>query len=909
MKVFIIDGSSFLYRAYYSIKPLTATYKPTGQQMMVNAVYGFCRMVKKLINQQNPDHLVVAWDSKGKTIRHEIYPEYKETRQAAPTDLFQQKVMIQEFCDLVGIHQVEQTGVEADDLMYSIALGMKEQGIESVVVTSDKDLRQILDQENKITIFDPFKDGFMDYNAAGLRYGFNVEKLPFYFSLIGDASDNIPGVKGIGPKTAEQIVNQFKSLDDLYANLDKIERDRIRDLLATHKSDAYLSLDLFTLRKIDLENNPEKYAYNHENWNNSSEFFKNLNFKSLLSDSEVSGVASAKTEALAADLEKKRELAKKYKFILVNQREQLENLVNKIKQFGAFAIDTEGLSLDPLMKSIVGISISVEEGESYYIPFGHKATEQLSKQEVIDILKPVFESFDIKKYMHNAKFDILMLFSIGITVNNIEFDTILAASLLLTENQSIGLKNLSEYYFNEPMLSFQNVVKDLKYKSFADVPLDLATKYSAADAHQTLKLVKIFREQLKENNLEHLFYNLEMPFLRLLVEIEKEGIFLDVAHLKTIGTNVDQEILDLNKKIIDLVGEEYKDINLNSPKQVEDLLFNYLKLPIVKKTYSKNSYSTDVEVLTELAKLHPVPELLLKYRELFKIKSTYIEALPDYKNKYTNRIHTSFNQTSVATGRLASSDPNLQNIPVDKLSIRSAFKPKEGYKFIAADYSQIELRVLAYLSQDPTLLEAFNKDIDIHALTASGLFNVPVDQVTSEQRQIGKKINFSILYGITPHGLSKQLNISNSQAKLYIDRYMATYPFVSQWMSDVIAKTQEKGYVETVHARRRHISYIHEKNKNLFQLGCRLAINTMGQGTASEIVKLGMLKLQEDLVKNNLNAKILLQIHDELLLEVPESEVEIVKNLVKNNLESAVCWNLPISVSLKIGENWQDVTK
>lgn len=909
MAVFIIDGSSFLYRAYYSIKPLTAISKKTGEKIPVNAVYGFCRMIKKLLEENKPEYMLVVWDSKGKTFRHELYTEYKQTRQSPPSDLFEQKKLIQEFCEIINLTQLEKIGIEADDLMYSVAKNLELQNINSIIVTSDKDLNQALDKQKKITILDPLKNLLVDYDTAKEKYGFAIEKLPFYFSLIGDSSDNIPGVRGIGPKTAEKIVQNFESLEDLYLNLKLIENKKTRELLINNKEHAFLSQNLFLLQDQNLKVKLENYAYKKDNWFNSSQFFMDLNFKSLIDKLDQQKNVN---DTGITDIK----LANKYNFVLINTQIQLNNLIQDIENIGHVAVDTESMSLNSLTDSIIGVSLCIRDGEAYYIPFGHKpdnlengVISQLSKQEVLFSLKQILESNKIKKYMHHAKFDILMFYSAGIQVQNLDFDTIIAASLLLPETESKGLKALSEYYFQETMLSYKEIVKDQQYKNFGEVPLHIATQYAAADAHQTFKLTNLLKILLLEQKLDQLYYSLEIPFLEILIKMEKTGIFLDIEKLKIIGLDVDQELNKLNNRIRDLIGPDFGPINLNSPRQLENLLFNHLKLPTVSKTVSKESYSTNASVLQELISLHPIIELIIKYRELYKLKTTYIEALPEYINNFTKKIHTRFNQYSVATGRLASSDPNLQNIPVDKYNIRSCFKPAAGYQFIGADYSQIELRVLAYMAQEPKLIEAFQEGHDIHALTAAGLFGVEITAVSQEQRQIGKRINFSILYGITAHGLSKELKISNSQAKIYINKYMEQYPAVSNWMKTVIEKTELNGYVETYLGRKRYIPYIHEKNKNLYQLGCRMAINMVGQGTAAEIVKMGMLNLQKAVEQNKLQTKILLQIHDEVVLEVPESELATVKKLVKSSLENIVDWNIPLGVSVKTGLNWQEITK
>lgn len=894
--VFLIDGSSFLYRAYYGTRPL---HTPSGVQ--VQAVYSFCRMIKKLIDTFKPHYFVVVWDSKGKTTRHEIFPAYKATRQAPPSDIFDQKKLILDFIQMIGLPQIAQPGIEADDIMYSIAQEQKKEGKQVVFVTSDKDMSQALDSH--IVIFDPFKDEFLDVAAFEKKRGFGVEKLPFFFSILGDASDNIPGVKGIGEKGATDLVTQFASLEDMYANLDKITKERTRTLLAQQKENAFLSERLFLLQYYPSGMSLDALAFDPQNWIAGKPFFQELDFKSLLK-----GLDTTLQQTLVT-AEEKIERLKKYSFKAITTSQQLHDLCFLLRDRQILAIDTETTGLSPLQDELVGISLCVHEGESFYVPIGHKTDEpQLSRAEVIAALKPILEDESIKKYLHHAKFDQLVLFNAGITLKGVAFDSYIAAVLVNQEWQRAGLKDLSVAHFNEPMLTFDDVVKANKFKDFSYVPIELATIYAAVDAHQTLRLKKVLEPELKELHLWSLYEKIELPLIQVLFEMEARGIYLDVSLLKKMSAEITIAIAFLEQEIVALSGEQARSINLNSPLQVQKLLFEQLQLPTQKKS-AKGAYSTDVEVLEILAKIHPVPGLILKHRELSKLKNTYIDALPTYVNPRTHKIHTTYSQVSVATGRLASSDPNLQNIPVNSFGVRAAFKPDEGCVFLSADYSQIELRVLAYLSGDLALTTAFLNGHDIHAQTASGLFDVPLDQVTNEQRQIGKRINFSVLYGLTPFGLSKDLNIPFKDAKTYIDKYFAQYPQVSVWMEMIVDQTKKQGYVTTLWGKRRYIPAIHEKNRNMYEEACRVAINTVAQGTAAEIMKLGMVQLDAELKKRGLGASLVLQIHDELLINVPKGQEEATEAVVKQVLESVVDWTVPLVVTTRFGANWDEVTK
>jgi len=898
--IFLVDASSFLYRAYYSLRPFY-----TSEGIPVQAVYNFCRMFKKLINMFKPDYIALVWDSKGKTTRHDLYKEYKATRQAPPSDLFNQKKYIVEFAHLIGIKQLQQQGIEADDIMFSIAQEHTKEGDVVVFITSDKDMGQALDDQTYL--YDTFKDTVYDKETFEEKRGFPVKKMPFFYALLGDVSDNIPGVKGIGKKTALELVNRFDSLEDLYARLDEISKARIKNALAEKKDNAFLSRDLFLLQYHPTGISKQDLSFNVQDWKKARPLFEQLNFQSLLKNFE--NTKEEKSEAIA----KKIDYWKNFDFKVVNTPEGLDALCTYLKKKKSFAIDTETSGLDPLVVDLVGLSFCAESGKAFYVPCNDKAGgKQLSQEKIIAALKPILEDPQYQKYAHNAKYDQLVLHNHGIELQGLAYDTLVAAKLVLKDWQRLGLKYLSEYYFDKPMLSYEDVVKHHNYKNFSDVPLDLALLYSCADSQQTLCLVDVLNMALKKNKLSALYRDIEHPLVQVLYAMEREGIYLDVAVLKKLDKAVTKELATIEEKIIALVGQEGKEINLNSPRQVEELLFYTLKLPPQKKS-GTGHYSTDHAVLSVLARIHPVPGLILKHRELSKLKNTYIDALPTYVNQKTKRVHTTFSQTVVATGRLSSVKPNLQNIPADfsgyGIEIRAAFKPKPGNIFIAADYSQIELRVLAYLSQDKNLLQAFLVGHDIHTETAARLFDVPLDQVTKKQRQLGKRINFSILYGLTPYGLSKDLNIPFKDAKQYIEKYFNQYPQVSVWMEKIIVSARDKGYVQTYWGRRRYVPNIYEKNRTLYEEARRVAINTVVQGTAAEIMKQGMIGLMAAFKKNKLDAQILLQIHDELLISVAQKDQNKAITVIKQVLESVVDWNVSLKVSTKVGYDWKVVTK
>lgn len=900
--LFLIDGSSFLYRAYYGLKPL---HSPAG--IAVQAVFSFCRMIKKLIDTYGPECIVLVWDSKGRTTRHEIFADYKATRQAAPSDLFEQKEYIIEFADLIGMRQVAQVGVEADDLMYSLAKEwMVNQDNAVVFVTLDKDMGQALTLGQQIYLLDAFKEQFIDSTEIQQKMGFPVEKIPFYFALLGDSSDNIPGVKGIGKKTAVDLVNQFDSLEDMYSRLHEIKKAGVKTALLTNKENAFLSFQLFLLQYHPMNLSAEQLLFDAQGWNKARPLFEQLGFKSL-----VAGAGETKQER-AQEVQDKIAYWKDYKFKVVNTPQLLHELCEHLKNKGAFAVDTETTGLQALEVELVGISFCADEESAYYVPCAHKTDElQLSQTEVIAVLKPILEDVRYKKYLHNAKYDMLVFSAHGIELAGVALDTLIGANLIIKEWQSASLKKLSHAFFNEEMLTYEDVVKNNKYKDFSFVPVELAALYSCADSYQTFRLVAIIEDAFKkEKKIQALYEDIEHPLIEVLYEMEKEGVNLDVNLLHELDKKVTADISQIETAIAQVVGKET--INLNSPSQMEYLLFSVLQLPPQKKSPT-GKFSTDQEVLNILAALHPIPALIIKYRELTKLKNTYIDALPTYVNKKTHRLHTTFSQTAAATGRLASSNPNLQNIPADSagygIQVRAAFKAGAGRMFISADYSQIELRVLAYLSQDTNLLNAFLQGQDIHTQTSARLFEVALSAVTHEQRQLGKRINFSILYGLTPYGLSKDLGISFKDAKKYIERYFEQYVQVSAWMLSVVEYAKKHGYVETLWGRRRYIPTIYEKNRTMYEEACRIAINTVAQGTAAEIMKLGMIAVRKELLAHYPDSFIVLQIHDELIISAPEKDAAVVETLVKRVLESVVQWNVPLEVSTCSGADWKVVTE
>ena len=895
--LFIIDGSSFLYRAFYALKPLSA---PDGT--LVQAVYGFARMLKKVIDKNQPEHLLIVWDSPGKTLRHAVYAEYKATREAPPKDLFTQKELILELASRIGISQLSVPGIEADDLIYSVAQAAKCNNQTAVIITSDKDLRQMLDES--CFIFDPFLDQFLDRAAVEKIYGFPLERLPLYFAILGDASDNIPGVSGIGKKGAEELAQTYTSIEDIYARIDSV-KPKLRKYLEASKDDALLSYELFKLRNITRENTSTHYPFDIKQWEQANPFFEQLGFKSLLT--RTSSGISIQTQTSVFAPEKTETITKiDARLVCVHTKQELIEIDKVLTQSKEFALDTE-TTPDHIP---VGLSICCADDCAYYIPFGHGTDEpQLHRSEVGAWLKPYMESTEYKKIFHHAKFDIQVLSKLDIKTNATAFDTMIAAHLLLDEDQSVGLKNLSASLLGEPMLSFADMVEKKGRTSFDQVPLEEATQYAAVDALQTWKLYKIFEPHIKERSLETIFYDIELPLIDVLCAMEHEGIYLDKGIAEHNNKSLEELLRVIREQIDALLGPQYKDLNLNSPKQLQKVLYTDLALTPSKKTTKTKSYSTDQEALESLKDKHPLIPLLLRHREIQKLLSTYGYGLLAARSIH-GKIHTSYSQTRTATGRLASSDPNMQNIPTGAansgISIRSAFVAPVGYCYLSADYSQIELRVLAQLSGDEKLVHAFLHNQDVHALPASGLFGVHVEEVTYNQRQIAKKINFSILYGQSAYRLAKDLDVGFSQAKEFHEKFWLQYPGVVTWMAATIDKVRECGRVCTWCGRQRSIPGIYEANKQLYEAATRIAINTPCQGTAAEILKKGMIELNKRLREQKLDAKILLQIHDELIVQIAQKDTDAVCALVKDTLENIMPeWRVPLKASLHIGNSWQ----
>lgn len=899
-KIFLIDAHGYLHRAYHALPPLT-----TSKGEPVNAIYGFARMIFKLLTEYKPDYLAVCFDAPGPTFRKNIYPEYKATRKETEPELKSQFPLSRELVQAMELTSFEVEGFEADDLIATLAKKAEQDNLEVVIVSSDKDVLQIVNE--KIKVLNEPKDILFDREKVLEKWGVNPEQLIDVFSLMGDSSDNVPGIKGIGEKTAVRLIQDYGSVDELLKNLNRLS-GKIKELFDLYKGQLQKSRELLVLNT---------HAPIHVDWESCRvqtpkrdvliPFLKKMEFHKLVSDLISKGMISAPKEET-------KNISSHYETIL--NKEQLAQLVQTLNSAEKFAIDVETTGLDVKKSELVGISISWENDFAAYIPLRHSylgVPEQLHVKEVVESLKPLLENDSIKKVGQNLKFDFSFLTQAGIRMKNLYFDTMVASYCLDPSRNSHGLKDLALEYLGRNMVRIEELVAPSSSRSRSremamdKVEIERVSPYACADADCTLQLENRLSMLLKEKKCESLFYQVEMPLIEILADMEMMGVKVDIEYLEKIDRQFSKGIQELETESYRLAGQEF---NLNSSKQLAFILFEKLKLPPARKT--KTGYSTDEEVLNFLSSAHELPRILLKHRELSKLKSTYIDGLLPLIQDENSRVHTSFNQTATATGRLSSSDPNLQNIPIRTeygRMIRRAFVPDQGCLFLSADYSQIDLRILAHLSQDSVLCKAFCEGADIHKATAAEVFHVPLEKVTDEQRKRAKAINFGIVYGQQAFGLSHQLEISMAEAQETINKYFQKYSGVKDWIEKIKQQARTDGYVKTLLGRLRYLPEMHSKNGAIRAFAERTAINTPVQGTAADIIKVAMISINKKLmaIDSQRAAKMLLQVHDDLLFEVPENELEKVAKIVREEMENAVQLAVPIQVDLKIGKNWADV--
>jgi len=896
--LYLIDGSSYIFRAYYAIRHLS-----NSKGFPTNAVYGFTAMLFKFLKDYEPTHLGIVFDSKGKTFRDEIYPEYKANRDQPPEDLVPQFEKIFEMVDAFNIPQVQMEGFEADDLMGTISKNVEKGNSNVVLVTGDKDFCQLVSE--KVTLLDTMKNKITRIEEVKEKYGVSPDRVIDVFALAGDAVDNIPGVKGIGEKTAVSLISKYGSLDELFENLEDVTK-RQKTLLEEKRENAALSKELVTIKSdVDIDADLDKFEYKGFDSNKLKEIFNELEFKNLLK--ELGEDDGSENEISDNDKDNSSVSYKNYHIIL-NEKE-LDKVIARIKETKELSIDLETTSQFPMLAKIVGIALCPAPHESYYVPVAHRAlTDSSSKQLNIDMvlekLKPILKDENIAKIGQNLKYELVVLEKYGLNIIPVSFDTMIAAHMIDSSRNSYSLDELSKVYLEHQMISYKDVTGTGKSKiDFDEVELEVARDYACEDADVAMLLSKILDLKLKEIGLENVFNHIELKFIRVLAQIEKNGVYIDAGKLKELSKEFEQLLKDIEKEIFSEVGYEF---NLNSPLQLREVLFDTLDLP-QKKLTKKGEPSTDVEVLTDLSKFHMVPEKVLEHRTLSKLKSTYIDSLPKLINPDTGRIHTSFNPVGSSTGRLSSSDPNLQNIPIKTAQgrrIREAFVPEKGFTLLSADYSQIELRLLAHFSGDDNLVEAFLNNSDIHNRTASEIFGVTEDMVTADMRRLAKNINFGIIYGISAFGLAKQLGTSVAISKSYIDEYFKRYGKVKEYIEKSILDAQTNGYAETILGRRRPIPELQSNNRALRGFGERTAMNTPIQGSAADIINIAMIKIDEKLI--DFESRMILQVHDELLFEVKDGEIESLSLMIKKEMEGAWKLIVPIKVDIGTGNNWAE---
>ncbi len=880
--LYLIDGSSYLYRAYFAIKRLSS---PSG--FPTNAIYGFTQMLLKLLKDYQPQHLAMVFDVGRVTFRTELYPAYKANRAEMPDDLRQQVGPIRDLVRAFNIPVVELEGYEADDLIGTLAARWEATGGNVVVVTGDKDLMQIVTEQT--TLLDTMKNVTSAIPQVHERFGVGPEGVIDILGLAGDSSDNIPGVPGIGEKTAIKLVQQFGSMDSLLERASEVP-GKVGEKLREFAEQARLSRNLATIIKdVPYELHPEQLLAREPDTERLNELFKLYGFHTLIK--EMTAQATLQTD--------------QYHCILTP--EALETLAQRLESAQAFAFDTETTGLDPRTAELVGISISLQAHEAFYIPVGHRylgMPDQLPRETVLNRLRPAFGNSAIRKVGQNLKFDLQVLATAGLEVAGSWCDTMLCSYLLNPSRGGHGLDALAQEHLNHKMISYDEVTGSGKNRiCFSEVEVEKATRYAAEDADATWLLHEKLLPMLQEQGLEKLLFELEMPLMEIMTAMEQHGVLLDLGYLAELGNGFGQRMQELEKRIIELAGGPF---NLNSPKQLEEVLFERLGLQAGKKTKGKTGRSTDNEVLTGLAEEHEIARLLLDYRGLAKLKSTYTDALAKLTDKQ-GRVHTSYNQAVTSTGRLSSSDPNLQNIPIrtdEGRRIREAFIAPPGCVILAADYSQIELRVLAHLSTDPVFCDAFNRDEDIHTRTASEVFGLFPEMVTSEMRRQAKTINFGIIYGQGAFSLAKQLGVARNVAEKFISAYKERHSGAIAFLDSCIASAKETGYVTTILGRKLPIADITSSNGNLRSFAERNAINYPIQGSAADIIKQAMLGVDRAIHAEGLQSRLIMQVHDELVFEVPEAELEQMQELVNREMSQAVPLQVPLKVDINHGKNW-----
>ena len=901
----LFDGNALVHRAFHALPPLTV--RKTGE--MVGAVYGFASILLKAINDLKPTNYAIAFDKAAPTFRHKIFDDYKANRPETPAELRGQFGRVKELVQAFDMPIFELEGFEADDILGTLSTQASEQGIETVIVTGDADMMQLVTDKTKVLYPKPrgsFGDADLyDATAVLAKYEIKPENIADYKALKGDPSDNIPGVKGIGEKTAVKLIQQFGSVEQIYEHLSEVTPAKLQTLLRENEAVARQSKVLTTIvTNAPVTLNLQETQASHFNRNRVADIFRELEFSSLLNKLPEASESTPENKTVATTAHHI-----KISYRLVNTTEALDQLVARLSETKTFAFDTETTGLSPMLAQLVGISISPAAGESYYIPVGHAGmmqSPQLPLQEVVARLRPVFNDANKSKLAHNGKFDMEILAEAGIDVTNLASDTMIAAYLL--SEPSLGLKSLAFSRLGIEMTPISNLIgSGSKQIPMSQVEIEKASDYSCADADMTGRLNEVLTKELKSQELWQLFDEVEMPLVPVLFTMEENGIALDKNILNRMSRELGEQITMLEGEIYSRAGQKF---NINSPAQLGAMLSEKLQIDAVKK--KSGGYSTAADVLEGLRNVNPIIGYILDYRQLTKLKSTYVDALPELVNPKTGRIHTSFNQTRTTTGRLSSSDPNLQNIPIrdeQGRRIREAFIAPAGSYLMGVDYSQIDLRALAHLSQDENLLNAFRHDEDIHAATAAQLYGVPPSQVTPAMRRLAKTVNFGVIYGMSGYGLEQATELSREEAGKFITAYFEKYPGVKKYLELTKEQARQTGYVQTILGRKRLIPEINAANRQVREAAERMAINMPVQGTSADIIKKAMVNLHRAMLKRELKSKMLLQVHDELVFEVPESEMTEMRLLVPEMMVNAIKLSIPLKVDTKVGRNWGEMEK
>ncbi len=897
-RLFLIDGSALAYRSYFAF---AANPLRTKRGEATSVVFGFAATILRILTKERPTHLAVIQDTKEPSFRKDLYDQYKANRTAMPEEMVEQLPRLDELLSTMKVAHLRQPGYEADDIIATLTRKAEESGWEVVVITSDKDLMQLVNERTKIWNLKKLSEEGEWYDREGVKEKMGVypERIVDLLALMGDTSDNVPGVDGVGPKTAIKLLEEYGSFEGVLANAEKINKPKLRDSLISFRDRAELTKKLVTLdyhAKVKYE--LDKLAVPTLDTAQLRSLFFELEFTSLLR-------SLGRTTLFTEDAPKVEQAQTAQVYKTVDNEPDLKSLIRRIKDVKTFAFDTETTGLDWLTCKLVGISIAVAEGEAYYLPLAHREGKNLDADKCRELLNPLFSDAKLTRVAQNFKFDFHILTQAGYEISSFDYDPMLASYVVDPAGQH-GLDALAMKHFDYRMQPIVELIgTGKKQTTFDEVPIDKATFYSAEDADFTLRLAHKLKPLVAAIGSEKLLHEIELPLCKVLARVEANGVRIDTGFLKKMSGEIAMELEKITFDIYTLAGKEF---NINSTAQLSDILFNQLKLKPMRKTAKKTGFSTDVTVLTELAKLHDLPRRILDYRKLQKLKSTYVDALPALVSSATGRVHTSYNQAVAATGRLSSTDPNLQNIPIkteEGSQIRKAFIPMDATrKILTADYSQIELRVLAHCADEGALVKSFQNQEDIHTRTASEVYGVDLGDVTPAMRRMAKTANFAVIYGVTAFGLSQQSDMTVAEAKEFIDIYFARYPMIRKFIDNTIASARISGYVTTLFGRRRYLPEINSKNVSLRQFAERTAVNSIIQGTAADMIKIAMIEIDRQMT--GMKSLMIMQVHDELVFDVHQSELEKVKALVRDRMENCVQLKVPVTVEMGIGDNWLD---